>query len=377
MNSNLSLFKEANGSEPANDSSLLLQIYMDTFLCVTHLTCGFIGLPMNILLLSFIVHSRRLHKPRNIVWLGIVFSNIIILLNRLLELCAFVFQDETLCRIFIFMVGLPYAALLLNLFLALVDRYVAFKYSLWYKRQVRIHYIVIGQIAANLLLIFVAKFSYIFRLNSVDCNVNSTDGIEVSVVIHILIILCITGQILVYQKIKNCLVIMSENVNTRSADLALSVIRCHSSSVPTATEEAVANDDIGVATVMNDFPNKPQTVSQQRRQGFVKQENSYFVRIGNQSISRLELEAARNLTAGILSLCVFAFPSFLVFTIGMGCVHFFNAEECSSVAWASAYTSELNLLVTIYKPIFFVLRSRDFSEALRQSLSSFPTIGNS
>ncbi len=377
MSNNVSLLSNdnQNASDAGNEGSIIH--YMDTFLSVVHLVCAFIGFPLNLLVISFILHSRRLHKPRNIVWLGIAFSNILILLNRSLEFCAFVLQDRNLCRIFVFMVGLPYASLLLNLFLALVDRYISITYASWYRRKVRMCYIIVGQIIAFSLLVIVTKFSYVFQFTSVDCHVNSTNGIEVAIVIHILITLCITGQIVVYYKTKKYLS-GALDIGNPPTEITLSIIR--SPEIAPIIEEG-ANLEID-----NTFVNSERTPSRLKpsaqhhdSQGFLnKDTNSFFVRIGNQSISRLELEAARNLTAGIISLSIFAFPSFVLFAIGMGCVHLFSdVERCSAVAWASAYTSELNLFITIYNPIYFIVRCRDFSEALRQSFSSFRMIDGS
>lgn len=371
MNKNPSLLAKTNVSNSENEDSSILPLYMDSFLCVTHLMCASVGFPLNFLVISFIVHSKRLHLPRNFAWLGVAFSNIVILLNRCIELCAVVLQNQLLCRIFIFMVGLPYATLLLNLFLALVDRFVSIVYASWYKRHVQICYIIAGQIIAVTLLIFVTKFSYIFRLISVDCHFNLTDAIEVSVVIHILIVLCIAGQITVYYKTKNVLLIASQNVNPQS-DLTLSVFRCHHPNRET-TEQGNFAVNVGVDLLANDEENhirhNPNT--QHNCQIYFNEEgNSFFVRVGNQTISRLEIEAARNLTAGILSLFLFSVPSIVFLVIRMSCVHFFNdAERCTALTWVLSYTSELILLFTIYHPIIFMVRSRDCTEALRKWFS--------
>ncbi len=351
MNCNLSLLSNASAFGTEIGVPLLLPLYMDTFLYVTHLMCTFIGFPLTLLVISFIVHSKRLHKPRYIVWLGVAFSNILILFHRLLELFAFVLHDQWICRILIFMIDLPYTTLLLNLFLALVDRYVSITYASWYKKHVQICYIIVGQITAVTLLIIVTKYSYIVQLVRVDYLWNSTDGIKVSVIIHILIALCIAGQITVYYKTKNVLLAASQNLNRH------------------LNRETTEQGNFAV-NVGDDRQNP--NAQHNRQIFFNEKDNSFFVRVCNQTISRLEVEAAHNLTAAILSLFIFSVPSFLVFAVGMGCVHYFNdIERCSAIGWASAYASELNLFITIYNPIFFIQRNRDFSEALRQSIPSF------
>lgn len=198
--------------------------------------CAFIGFPLDVLVISIVVHFTRLHKPRNIVWLGVAFSNILILLNRCLQFCAFMLQDENLCRIFIFMIGLPYATLLLNLFLALIERYVNITYASWYRRKIRICYIVVGQITAVTLLIIVTKVPYIFRLADVNCLLSEIDSIELLVVIHFLIALCIIGQIIVYYKTKDVLLVAGDHVYPQS-DITISVLR----HPPNTKEGDVAN----------------------------------------------------------------------------------------------------------------------------------------
>ena len=355
MNNNIiSSFANANASDSAGDGNLpMLHIYMDTFLCFTHFGCASIGLPLNFVVISTILHSKRLRQSRNITWLGIAFSHIIILFNRIFELVVYVTQDRTLCSIFVFMVGLPHAILLLNSFLALVDRYVSITYFSWYKRHVKSHYIVVGQVIAVSLLIIVTKFhyirDYIFRLANVDCYVNSSDGIEVSVVIHILIMLCIVGQIIVYCKTKKIL--------TNAANPRLTI-----SAVHFERRGNLQTPEGSVIMVINGDETNCDTSRQQRR----------FLRKDMKTISHLEVEATRNLIAGIFSLFVFAIPSCALFTIGMGCVHLFNdVEKCSAVIWASAYTSGLSSFITIYNPIFFIFRCRDFFKVFQMFLSKY------
>lgn len=95
---------------------------------------------------------------------------------------------------------------------------------------------------------------------------------------------------------------------------------------------------------------------------------SFFIHVGTETISRLEVEAAWTLVAGVSSLIVICSPIFIVLTSSLFCHHLF--QNCSSVAWLIPYFRELVLVHTVYNPVVYIYRCREFTEALHIKLGS-------
>lgn len=106
-------------------------IPMNAFVAISYVFCNVVGLPLNFLIGAFILFLPRLHQTRNILWLGVAFSNVLVLLELLIGFYAYQFQSETAKKIFALVTGLPCASLMLNLFFSLVDRYVSVAHSAW------------------------------------------------------------------------------------------------------------------------------------------------------------------------------------------------------------------------------------------------------
>lgn len=91
-------------------------------------------------------------------------------------------------------------------------------------------------------------------------------------------------------------------------------------------------------------------------------------------INRLEVEATVTLVCGVMSLCFFSLP---FSTVSMGdwiCRH--NRitgielnRWCSLAQSALPYLRELLLVHSVYSPIMYMIRSREFSEAFRSTIT--------
>lgn len=77
------------------------------------LFCAVIGIPLNGLIAFVIISMKRLHKPRNIFWLGVTFSNEFALLTSLVEFMALYVPSKVACTLYVLLVGIPYATILL------------------------------------------------------------------------------------------------------------------------------------------------------------------------------------------------------------------------------------------------------------------------
>ena len=87
-------------------------------------------------------------------------------------------------------------------------------------------------------------------------------------------------------------------------------------------------------------------------------------------ITRLELEATITLVCGVVSLCFFSLPYSSVSLFDWICRRQHSEQQwCSTVQCTLPYARELFLVHSVYNPIMYMIRSREFSEALRSILS--------
>jgi len=110
-------------------------------------------------------------------------------------------------------------------------------------------------------------------------------------------------------------------------------------------------------------------------------QNFHFVRIRDQLVSRLELEASRNVILSVGIMLLFSLPWIIASMLAQICnenliVQAIGEEEtteplvgqCSRYYWTTTYT-RLILLIghSLYQSVCYVTRSKDFSSALRQA----------
>lgn len=119
-------------------------------------------------------------------------------------------------------------------------------------------------------------------------------------------------------------------------------------------------------------------LSQSVESSNVFKNNLYFVRIRDQMVSRLELEATRNVILSVGILMLFSSPWIVSFVLSLVCnarvVHQTMGgeataealvEQCSRYHWAISYT-RLTLLIghTFYQFVGFLARRKDFCDGL-------------
>ena len=175
---------------------------MDSFLATNNFFCGVVGIPLNFLIAAYIVLTPRLHRTRNILWLGFAFSNVLVLLEHLVEFYAYhQFPSKTAKKFFYLVAGVPFASLALNFFFSLVDRYVSIAHSAWYKRKVTTNWIVSGQVRFSILFVL-AKGPYFVELIPIPEGPTITDLKIFGIVLLTILLLSLVGQVFVYFKIK-------------------------------------------------------------------------------------------------------------------------------------------------------------------------------
>lgn len=332
----------------SNDSISKEPSDVPSFLPVAILCCASVGIPLNLLIASVIIVQRRLHKPRHVFWLGVTFSNLFALLTSLIEFAVFYSNSgsKIMCWIFIILVGIPYGTLLLNLLLGLIDRYIAITYPLWHKNRVTVSFIVTAQ-AVGLLVISIAfKVPYMIEgnLTELNCQEHQPHGKIIVLSLLSLVALCIGLQILIYYRARK------HFYNQREG-------QCQPASTSSRRMSIAARRNNQLSGIEETSLSSPPN-------GAIRQEpdSTFFVHVGSETISRLEIEAAWTLLAGVSSLCIFASPIFFVLLGAFYCSQVY--DDCRSVTWMIPYFRELILVHTVYNPIIYIWRSREFTSAL-------------
>jgi len=357
-------------------------VFMDNFLAGGHLVCALLGTPINLMIILFIVFCRRLRRqPRNIIWIGIGFSNIFILIINILELSVFYSPEATeLCRLRFFLNGFPATTLLMNYFFSLVERYLSMFHLFWYRRCVTVRLVSTIQFASFILLLFLMKSHYIFGLTEVKCTVvHPLDRTIYFVFIVFFLILVISGQLTLYKMIKKHLELpgTDQDQNTNGSMNTTNAIEGEA-----ASTSNIIQQDVPITAPPPERSKETKCVpeeaasalKEESNQTGVKQNHHQFVRIRDQMVSRIELEATRNVMLNVGLLLLFASTWITSIALTMICQAYTIdkdmdeeqkskavVEQCSPYHWAISYTRFILLIAhSIYQSICYVIRTKNF-----------------
>ena len=341
---------------------------MNDFVAAINVICSVVGIPMNVLTAVIILLKSRLHQTRNVLWLGVAFSNVLILLYHLVETYAYQFQSEAAEKIFILVLGLPHGSLALNLFLSLVDRYVCIAHSVWYKRKVTTAWIISVQIGCFSILCVLTKGHYLLQSIPLPEELAITNMKIIGIVGLIIVSLCTVGQAFLYFKVKHYLD-LGKNADT-SVSSHIRAQYNYKARQPQAnnmqTTEFMGGETPQEENSLDDFQrHRAAAASLQNRPATT---SSFFIQVGNNKISRLELKSALLTVDSILLSLLFSLPSLvaLLFAISADCFSVNMVQKCSPYLWALTYTRGFLLFYTIVSPIFCFTRSHDLSQALNR-----------
>jgi len=85
------------------------------------------------------IGSRRLHFPRNVMWLGIGLTNILFLISHLFEVVS-------VRAIFTCSNGTSMGYMTLVMMFASLERHICVNYSTWYKARLAVRFIILLQV---------------------------------------------------------------------------------------------------------------------------------------------------------------------------------------------------------------------------------------
>lgn len=341
----------ATRNETWNQSDFTF-LLIDPTITTTHLACVSIGIPLNLFAATVIVCFKRFHRNRNVQMVAVFLSDLFILVAHAIELYAFHGHSETARNVFAIILGLPYASLFMNLFLNLMDRYLFLSYPAWYKQNVTVGFIVSMQMGCFAFLCVALKGPYIFSSFSFHPEVSIFDYNLFSLMSFTMLMLCFGALVTTCLKTKQYLAIPQRDPSLRNVAIVQQVLK--RSAVVSVHYQAADREEYSTILAM-------------------KKENSqakHFVRIGNHSVSRLELEATRTVSTTVALLLLCCLPGLVIMLLSAECLkNSAKLGDCESALWRIAYAKELLLLYTVFQPIFFIVRSQDFVAFLQCRMS--------
>lgn len=335
-----------NGSVNYNTASyhhlLDSAFYIDNFLIIYNILLASIGIPINVSVIGAIVVLRRPHLTRNFAWIGIGISNIFSLVTVMAVGVSVRWESSApthaLCNLF---VPLSIATQILNFMLAKVERHIAITYPNLHKSHAIPIIITAVQFGCSLLVVvmgLVFNFKLFEEFVSQIFISTWTFKLVGSIILGFLP-LCLTCQVIVGTRTR----ILSIEINyPGNATVELGNLR----DVSPVEQDNV--DDLA-----------------KTRNNELAEQRSYFVRIGNNVVSRLELGAAR--TVDIMTAIYLLFvmtPVFTSFVVVSICLLLSSSlpYDCSPFIGGFYYTGGIlnSLHSGIVNPVAFVIVSKRF-----------------
>ena len=331
----------SNSSVPPGQWQLDSALYLDYYVTVCHLICGIFGITINIIILAFIVGLRRLHLQRTFTWLGIGFSNCLLLAYNLMEIFATFGPSPLAGKLCGFLSGWYTSSMMLNWFLSLVERYLCLKHSNWHRRHITSCWIILaGQAGCFAICLAVKSRNLIFSSSEHWKNYDLKYGY-----------LCFTAFVvgLVTLSIAWLGSIRRHYLPAISFDQQLAIWHIQSQQ----HQQAENGQQVEIV----------QDIESQ-------QERSPFVIIGGERVSRLDLEAARSIFIIFLVLLILTIPMVVSVIRLAVCLQWdlslSTSPECKYWVKAMIYSRTLVVIhCFIIGPAIFVFLSRDFRSALR------------
>lgn len=326
-------------------------LYLDNYLIASDFIFAGIGIPMNLCVIGIIVGFRRLRSQRNFSWLGIGFSNIFVLAAHFIEGLTAYLSSPLASQLCAWLLDLALPFLLLNYFVSLLERYLCLTHSNWYKLRVTNRLILGAQMGSFFIICLTMKGRHlIFGALPFQWHMSASDIDVMSTFILAGFILCLIAQATVW------------TVQHHQHSAAGPVARISFQQVIIYRKGETSSNSIIVSN--EEEQPKKETINSSD-----DQQQHPFVRIGQDRVSRLDVEASRTITISFVTLLMATTPAVVMLIIMTACVHYNLPEasaDCTRIVVFIYYLREFILAhCSIASPVIFVCRSRDIRTALR------------
>ena len=280
--------------------------------------CSSIGIPLNI----SIIRLRRLHrKSRNFFLLAIILSYLSFFIVPIIEVIYWGLNpDESLCHAYVATIFVPQGLLLINMLLALNDRYLAINYPLLHREKMTNTLACCLIVTCSILTVFLFKFVYIVRLGILRCEILLLQVKTATILFIILFGSCTAMNIVIYRQTK---ILLRES----------------------RIVEATPENSVPANTPSNNVV------------------TPMFIQVGRKKFGYLEMGATQTLIISMTSLCVMPFLNFVFMATFFACRLVFGQLECSNLNGIGYFIKEISLIPAIYGPIIFLVRNKELRAA--------------
>ena len=277
-----------------------------------------IGIPLNVSIAATIIRLRRLRcSPRNVFLLGITLSYLSFSIPPAIELIYWgMYPIESVCHAYVAVAAVPQGLLVVNMLLALIDRYLAINHPMFHRRKMTTRFAGCLIITSSATIVFLMKFVYIAQLDTIRCEILLVQVNINFVTITALFASCIVLNIIIHRKTKTLL----RESRTLKA---------------TKDDRDVSNDDIAVT---------PMSIHADR-----------------EKVGEMEMEAARTLMIGLASLCAMPCLALIFNATSFACRLIYGQLACAKLLNIIPFIKEFSLTPAIYGPVIFLARNKELS----------------
>ena len=334
---------------------------MDAYNFWFHCGCCAVGLPLNFYIAFGLCDRKKklYEKPRNILLLSLVVCNILTLLMAIDEIVYYFWPDESVCRLFVTVIELPYILFFFNLLLSLVDRYVAMARPVWHHSNVTVPFVSFWLVVLNASLALAVNWVYVTGAAELRCQIEMSQAKTLDATLLVLCVSCIVFTVVDYVETRTLLPIAPHRQSScNSATIA----------VPTLSSSVLHRDGDGA---MAHHFNPPPPVVNEPTAAAPEATATMGVHMNVGTLQRMETEATRTLMAGIIALVLLPCP-LLIFTFThLICMLLHpQGDQCDDIIWLAPYFKELVTLHALIHPIVVVLRNKDLKSSSSSNSST-------
>lgn len=312
------IFRDQNGRIK---NPLEPNIYVFIFNCL----CCFISLPANLCVAILMLKRHLVSKARHIILLHLVLSSLFTSFNDIIAIIYYIWPMESLCCIYESTIGLSYVAFCFNLLLSLIDHCVAITNPLWHRRNVTLRPTIIWPFVLNFILALSVKWMFISGTALQMCCAIQVVHFEALVVTWLVLCLsCLIFLVIVYVKTWQVLPRPSRTVNVQ------------------------------VETILIDVPSNTKSKLERTNTGM-------SVHMGNDAITRMELEATKTFLIGAIPLLLLPLPGLIYSFSTLICLYQGTAQNCDTMTSLVAYFEKLMSLHAVVHPITNLLINKDLA----------------
>ena len=225
-------------------------------------------------------------------------------------------SDESLCHAYVAVIFVPQGLLLVNMLLALIDRYLAINHQLLHREKMTNRLACCLIVTCSILTVFLFKFVYIVGLGILRCEIFLLHVKMLSILFMIPFVSCTVMNIVIYRQTK---ILLRESRTVEA----------------TPDNSVVAN-------------NQSSTVV-----------TSMSIHVGRMKICQLEMEATRTLIIGMISLCIMPCLNIVFIAIFFACRLIFGQSVCINFNEILPFIKDMSLIPAIYCPIIFLVRNKE------------------